>query len=206
MDIQKKIKEILVKNGITQVELAEKVGMHQGRISNYLTYKHDMTFDRVQELTDALGYEFILVPKEASEIKIKYLADIVPIKVISNGDWIDLRSAADIEMKAGEYKLIPLGIAMQLPKGYEAIIAPRSSTFKNFGIILANSIGVIDESYCGDNDQWHFPAIALRNTKIKRNDRICQFRIIRHQPAVNLVKAEILGNPDRNGIGSTGKA
>lgn len=138
------------------------------------------------------------------EIKIKYLTDIEPIQAISKGDWIDLRAAEDIEMKVGEYRLIPLGIAMQLPEGYEAIVAPRSSTFKNFGIILANSIGVIDESYCGDNDQWHFPAIALRDTKIKRNDRICQFRIIEHQPTVNLVKTEILGNPDRSGIGSTG--
>ena len=139
------------------------------------------------------------------EIKIKYLADIEPIQAISKGDWIDLRCAEDIELKAGEYKLIPLGVAMQLPEGYEAIVAPRSSTFKNFGIILTNSIGVIDESYCGDNDQWHFPAFALRDTKIKRNDRICQFRIIEHQPAVNLVTVEILGNADRGGIGSTGK-
>lgn len=139
------------------------------------------------------------------EIKIKYLADIEPVQAISKGDWIDLRCAEDIELKAGEYKLIPLGVAMQLPEGYEAIVAPRSSTFKNFGIILTNSIGVIDESYCGDNDQWHFPAFALRDTKIKRNDRICQFRIIEHQPAVNLVTAEILGNADRGGIGSTGK-
>jgi dUTP pyrophosphatase len=139
------------------------------------------------------------------EIKIKYLADIEPVQAISKGDWIDLRCAEDIELKAGEYKLIPLGVAMQLPEGYEAIVAPRSSTFKNFGIILTNSIGVIDESYCGDNDQWHFPAFALRDTKIKRNDRICQFRIIEHQPTINLVTVEILGNADRGGIGSTGK-
>ncbi|MBR5305958.1 MAG: deoxyuridine 5'-triphosphate nucleotidohydrolase [Oscillospiraceae bacterium] len=140
------------------------------------------------------------------DIKIKYLADIEPIQAISQGDWIDLRCAEDIELKSGEYKLIPLGVAMQLPEGYEAIIAPRSSTFKNFGIILTNSIGVIDESYCGDNDQWHFSAYALRDTKIKRNDRICQFRIIEHQPTVNLVTVAKLGNPDRNGIGSTGRA
>ena len=204
MNVQKRIKDILIEKGMTQAELADKSGVRQSRISTYLTYKHDMTFDRVQELVDVLGYEFTLVPKEASEIKIKYLADIVPIKAISNGDWIDLRSAVDIEMKVGEYKLIPLGVAMELPKGNEAILAARSSTFKNFGIIPANGIGVIDESYCGDNDQWHFPAIALRNTKIRKNDRICQFRIIRHQPDVKLVKTEILGNPDRNGIGSTG--
>ena len=139
------------------------------------------------------------------DIKIKYLADIEPVQAISQGDWLDLRCAEDIEMKAGEYKLIPLGVAMELPKGYEAIVAPRSSTFKNFGIILANSIGVIDESYCGDNDQWHFPAIALRDTKIKRNDRICQFRIQEHQPVINFITVANLGNPDRNGLGSTGK-
>lgn len=139
------------------------------------------------------------------EIKIKYLADIEPIRAIKQGDWIDLRCAEDIEMKAGEYKLIPLGVAIQLPAGYEAITAPRSSTFKNFGIIQTNSIGVIDESYCGDNDQWHFPAFALRDTKIARNSRICQFRIMEHQPTVKLVTVAELGNADRGGIGSTGK-
>jgi len=111
------------------------------------------------------------------EIKIKYFADIEPIKFIENkSDWYDLRSAEEVEMKAGEFKLIKLGIGIALPKGYEAIIAPRSSTFKNYGIIQANSIGVVDESYCGDNDQWLYPAIALRDTVIKKNDRICQFR------------------------------
>ena len=108
-------------------------------------------------------------------------------------------------MKAGEFKLIPLGVAMQLPKGYEAHIIPRSSTFKNFGVIQANHMGMVDESYCGDNDQWFFPAIAMRDTTIKVGDRICQFRIIEHQPRLVFESVDTLGNADRGGIGSTGK-
>lgn len=138
------------------------------------------------------------------KIKIKYLADIEPIKSIKQGDWIDLRCAEDIVLKAGEYKMIPLGIAMQLPAGYEAIVVPRSSTFKNFGIIQTNSMGVIDESYCGDNDEWHFPALAIRDTEIHKNDRICQFRLLFHQQEVRLQTVESLGNQDRGGFGSTG--
>ena len=118
------------------------------------------------------------------KIKIKYFSDIEKIKKVDNGDWIDLRSAIDVKLKANEFKLIPLGIGMKLPKGYEAHIVPRSSTFKNFGIIQTNHQGVIDESYCGNNDQWYFPAYALRDTKICKNDRICQFRIMKKQPSV----------------------
>lgn len=140
------------------------------------------------------------------EIKIKYFTDIEPIKFIENkSDWYDLRAAEDVEMKQGEFKLIKLGIAIQLPQGYEAIIAPRSSTFKNFGIIQTNSIGVIDESYCGDNDQWMMPALAMRDTKINKNDRICQFRILEHQPIHKLTTVTKLSETDRGGIGSTGK-
>lgn len=139
------------------------------------------------------------------DIKIKYLRDIEKIKPISNGDWIDLRCAEEITMKAGEYRLIPLGVAMELPAGFEALAAPRSSTFKNYGVILANSIGVIDESYNGDNDEWHFPAYAVRDTVIHKNERICQFRIIEHQPRIHLREVGTLGNSDRGGIGSTGK-
>lgn len=107
-------------------------------------------------------------------IKIKYFDnEIEKIKKIDNGDWIDLRAAKEVTLKAGEYALIPLGVGMKLPAGYEANVVPRSSTFKNFGIIQTNSYGVIDESYCGDNDQWHFPAFALRDTAIHKNDRIC---------------------------------
>ncbi len=140
------------------------------------------------------------------EIKIKYFTDKIEKLCYIDGksDWIDLRAAEDIELKAGEFKLIPLGIAMQLPKGYEAHIVPRSSTFKNFGIIQTNSMGVVDETYCGDNDQWFMPAYALRDAKISTNDRICQFRIVEHQPVISFSEQEILGNKDRGGHGSTG--
>lgn len=138
------------------------------------------------------------------KIKVKYHADIDRIQKINIGDWIDLRASEDIELKNGEFKIIPLGVSMQLPKGYEALVVPRSSTFKNFGIISANSIGVIDNSYCGDNDIWKFPAIALRDTVIKKNERICQFRIIANQPKFKVEEVLVLDNADRGGIGSTG--
>ena len=140
-------------------------------------------------------------------IKIKYLSDkILKLRYIDGkSDWIDLRAAERIELKAGEFKLIPLGIAMQLPKGYEAHIVPRSSTFKNYGIIQTNHCGIVDESYCGNNDQWFVPAYALRDTVIEVNDRICQFRIFEHQPALVFDEVEDLGNTDRGGHGSTGK-
>lgn len=138
-------------------------------------------------------------------IKVKYFGDVQRIEKISVGNWIDLRCAEDVEMKAGEYKMFPLGVAMELPNGYEAIVAPRSSTFRKYGIILVNSIGIIDESYCGDNDQWQYLAYAMRDTKIPKNERICQFRIIKHQPEVEFVEVETLGNEDRGGIGSTGR-
>ncbi|MBQ3615726.1 MAG: dUTP diphosphatase [Anaerotignum sp.] len=140
-------------------------------------------------------------------IKIRYLSDkIEKLRYIDGkSDWIDLRAAERIELKAGEFKLIPLGIAMQLPKGYEAHIVPRSSTFKNYGIIQTNHCGIVDESYCGNNDQWFMPAYALRDTVIEVNDRICQFRIFEHQPALVFDEVESLDNADRGGIGSTGK-
>ncbi len=139
------------------------------------------------------------------EIKIKYFDDeIEKVKPISKGDWIDLRAAKTIELKQGEFKLIPLGVAMQLPKGYEAHILPRSSTFKNFGVIQTNSMGIVDNSYCGDNDQWFFPAFALRDTKIEKNDRICQFRIMKIQEEVSINFVQSLDNEDRGGHGSTG--
>lgn len=141
------------------------------------------------------------------KIRIKYFYnDIEKLQYIDGkSDWIDLRAAEDVEMKAGEFRLIPLGIAMELPKGYEAHVIPRSSTFKNFGIIQTNSMGLIDESYCGDNDQWFMPALAMRDTKICKNDRICQFRIMKHQPALEFESVDALGHGDRGGFGSTGK-
>lgn len=138
-------------------------------------------------------------------IKIKYLKDIQKIERFNVGDWIDLRAAETVVMKAGEYRMIPLGVAMELPKGYEALVAPRSSTFRKYGIMLANSIGVIDEAYKGDNDEWNFLAYAVKDTKIFKNERICQFRIIQHQPLIHLQEVESLGNVDRGGIGSTGR-
>lgn len=140
-------------------------------------------------------------------IKIQYLNDKIKKLEYIDGksDWIDLRAAERVELKSGEFKLINLGVAMQLPTGYEAHIAPRSSTFKNFGVIQANSIGIVDESYCGPNDWFFFPAIALRDTVIDVNDRICQFRIEKHQPQIIFSEVNALDNKDRGGIGSTGK-
>lgn len=139
-------------------------------------------------------------------IKVKYFNDnIEKLQYIGDkSDWIDLRAAEDVTMKAGEFKLIPLGIAMQLPEGYEAHIVPRSSTFKNFGIIQTNHMGVIDETYCGDTDQWMFPAYATRDTEIHVNDRICQFRIIEHQPTLVFEETDTLSAESRGGFGSTG--
>lgn len=141
-------------------------------------------------------------------IKIKYFTDkIEPLTYIDGkSDWIDLRAAADVTLKKGEFKLIPLGVGMKLPKGYEAHVVPRSSTFKNFGIIQTNHQGVIDESYCGNNDQWHMPVLAVRDTEIHVNDRICQFRIMEHQPEILFECVEALDDADRGGFGSTGKA
>ncbi len=138
-------------------------------------------------------------------IRIKYFSqEIEKLTKIEQGDWIDLRAAVEVTLKAGEFKLIPLGVAMELPEGYEAHVVPRSSTYKNFGIIQTNHQAVIDESYCGDNDQWFYPAYALRDTVIHVNDRICQFRIMKKQPEITFDECETLGNEDRGGIGSTG--
>lgn len=139
------------------------------------------------------------------DIKIKYFDnDIEKVKKIDQGDWIDLRTAHRVEMKKGDFVLIRLGVGMILPEGYEAHVVPRSSTYKNFGVIQANHMGVIDESYCGDNDQWHFPAIAMRDTVIDKGERICQFRIVKKQPSVTFTEVEHLSNKDRGGFGSTG--
>ena len=141
------------------------------------------------------------------KLKIKYLSKVIDKLKFIDGkrDWIDLRSAERVELKSGEYRLIRLGVAIELPKGYEALVVPRSSTFKNFGILQTNSIGVIDESYCGDNDEWKYPALAMRDTVININDRICQFRIIKHQDFFEFEEVDKLNGVDRGGFGSTGK-
>lgn len=140
------------------------------------------------------------------QIKIKYFTDKIDKLCYMDGksDWIDLRAAETIEFKKGEFKLIPLGIAVQLPQGYEMHIIPRSSTYKNFKILQTNSMGLVDESYSGDNDQIFFPALAMEDTIINVNDRICQFRIAEHQPKIEFMEVKSLGNKDRGGHGSTG--
>lgn len=174
------------------------------------------------------------------KIKVKRINKNIELpKVIDKGDWVDLRSAETVVLNAPQAgvlkkhkvdgvevshrdvtfdsKLIRLGVAMQLPKGFEAVALSRSSTYKNFGVILGNSEGVIDWTYCGDNDEWRYNAIALRDTVINEGDRICQFRIQLSQKAtvwqkikwllssgIEIVEVDELGNPDREGIGTTG--
>lgn len=138
-------------------------------------------------------------------IPIKYHADIHPLEKTAKGDWIDLRAAEDVELAAGESKCISLGVSMKLPEGYEAIIIPRSSTFKHWGIIQTNHCGLIDNSYCGDDDVWMFPALATRDVLIEKNSRICQFRIQKKMDDLKFIPVETLGNENRGGFGSSGK-
>ena len=139
------------------------------------------------------------------KIQIKYFdKEIDKVEKISKGDLIDLRAAETVEMKKGDFKLIKLGVGMKLPEGYKANVYPRSSTFKNFGIIMSNSVAQIDNSYSGDADEWRFPAIALRETVIHKNDRICQFEIQKIQPEIEFEEVEHLDSESRGGIGSTG--
>ena len=140
------------------------------------------------------------------EIKVKYFVDGIDelTYVAGKSDWIDLHAAEDVTLHAGEYRLIPLGVAMALPEGWEAHLAPRSSTFKNFGILQTNAVGVMDCTYRGDGDQWFMPAYATRDVTIPKNARICQFRIMRNQPRLHFTRVEHLEGPDRGGFGSTG--
>ncbi|MBO4628173.1 MAG: dUTP diphosphatase [Lachnospiraceae bacterium] len=140
------------------------------------------------------------------ELKIRYInKDIEKLRYIDGvSDWIDLRSAEDVVLKAGESRLIRLGIAVELPEGYEAHIVPRSSTYKNFGIIQTNHMGVVDHSYCGDEDEWKYPVLAMRDTEIHVNDRICQFRIMKNQPKLTFSEVEHLTGSSRGGFGTTG--
>ena len=154
--------------------------------------------------------EFTNENKEILTIKVKYLNDAVPrLKKINVGDWIDLYAAEETVIIKNDFKLVHLGVAIQLPKGYEAILAPRSSTFKNWGCIQTNSIGIIDETYCGDEDWWRLPLYCLKPNKsyatiINAGDKIAQFRIIKHMPEVQLEEVKTLGNKSRGGFGSTG--
>lgn len=133
-------------------------------------------------------------------------SDLIPINLLENGDWIDLRAAKEYKLFSGDFVLIDLGISVKLPEGYEAHIVPRSSTFKNWGIIQTNGIGIIDNSYCGENDIWMMPALATKGTDIHVNDRICQFRIVKKMPNnIKINTVEHLNTQDRGGFGSTGK-
>lgn len=141
------------------------------------------------------------------QIRIKYFTeDIDKLTYIAGkSDWIDLRASETVELKAGEFKLIPLGVAMELPEGYEAHVVPRSSTYKTYGLIQTNSMGVIDYSYRGDNDMWRMPVYATRDVVVQKNERICQFRIMKNQPTIQFEEVEHLGGEDRGGFGTTGR-
>ena len=146
----------------------------------------------------------IEIENERTLIKVKYHADIERIKKIAIGDWIDLRAAEDVKLAKGDMVYISLGISVQLPPGYEAYIAPRSSTLEKFCVLCGNSFGIIDNSFCGDNDVWKFCAYAVRDTEIHKGDRICQFRIVKNQEPLEFIEVQEMGNPDRGGYGSTG--
>ena len=140
------------------------------------------------------------------KLYIKYFVEgLVPVEKMAVGDWIDLRAAEDLTLKAGESTYLRLGIGMILPEGYEAHIAPRSSTFKNFGLLVSNSVGVVDNSYCGEEDEWKLPVYAVRDTVIHKNDRVCQFRIMEKQPELEFETVKHLRDKSRGGFGSTGK-
>lgn len=152
------------------------------------------------------------------KIKIKTFGDQFIPRILNIGDWIDLRCNEDYAADKEEYRLLKLGVAMQLPEGFEAVVAPRSSTFKHWGILLVNSLGIIDNSYSGDNDEWRFPAYFTRRAILHKGDRICQFRIQLSQKAtlwqklkwlfssgIKIEQVEKLSTIDRGGIGSSGK-
>ncbi len=142
--------------------------------------------------------------KEELHIDIKYLPGAHKLEQVDWGSWIDLYTYENVSLKLGEQKYINLGLAMKLPEGYEAIMSPRSSTFKNWGITQTNSIGVIDSTYCGDNDIWMFPAYATKDVTIPAGTRICQFRIQKEQPNIVFNIVNSLGIEDRGGLGSSG--
>ena len=141
------------------------------------------------------------------EIKVKYFNDdLERLRYIEGkSDWIDLRAAETMEIKAGEFRMIPLGVAMKLPEGFEAHVVPRSSTFKNYGLIMTNSVGIIDNTYSGPGDQWFMPVYATRDVTVHFNDRICQFRIMENQPKLHFTESDLSEETDRGGFGSTGK-
>ena len=175
-----------------------------------ITHKKDKTFLNLIGIAFFAGWlgasvKSLLNEKLPKVVKIKYLNDSeFKLEKIAKGDWIDLRAAKDFELRAGERVDIPLGAAMKLPKGYEAHLLPRSSTCRKMNIWLENQQGIIDNSYCGDDDQWCFRAYAVEDTKISKGDRIAQFRIVKNQPKLIFKEVQTLGYKSRGGFGSTG--
>lgn len=185
------------------MDFSESVKRVEAKESDYSINRIDKV---VVKTLDGEQKDFVASnSSEELEVKIRYISSTIPhLEKIDVGDWIDLYAAKDVKLEAGDFTLIPLGVAMKLPEGYEAIIAPRSSTFKKYGIIQTNSIGVIDNSYCGNNDQWMLAVYATRDIRIPANARICQFRIQKRQPEIRFVECDDLGSVDRGGFGSTG--
>ncbi|MGU8139099.1 dUTP diphosphatase [Clostridium perfringens] len=151
-------------------------------------------------------------------IRIKYFDNATKLKKITKGNWIDVYANKDVFVKCGEKKMVPLGFALELPEGWEGHLAPRSSTFKTWGIIQTNSVGVVDDTYIGDNDQWHMPVYCLqgkdiksengeevKGTWIRKGDKIGQFRIMEVMPEIEFEEVESFGNKDRGGFGTTGR-
>lgn len=174
-----------------------------------------MIYSIITDLTVPLWYVIVFIAvvfavsmicNRGKRIRVKYFVKgLDPLEKISVGDWIDLRAGETVSLKKGDYYCIRLGVGMILPAGWEALVLPRSSTPQNFGIVVANSMGVIDNDYCGDGDEWRFPAIAVRDTVIRKGDRIAQFRIMENQPKLYFDTVSTLKANNRGGIGSTGK-
>lgn len=174
-----------------------------------------MVYSVITDLTVPLWYVIVFIAavfalsmfcNRGKRIRVKYFVKgLDPLEKISVGDWIDLRAGETVSLKKGDYYCIRLGVGMILPAGWEALVLPRSSTPQSFGIVVANSMGVIDNDYCGDGDEWRFPAIAVRDTVIRKGDRIAQFRIMENQPKLYFDTVSNLKANNRGGIGSTGK-
>ena len=138
------------------------------------------------------------------EIPIHYLPGAPKLEINERGDWIDLYVYQDTLLNVNDYTYVSLGVSMALPEGYEAIVAPRSSTFKRWGLLQTNSIGVIDNSYRGTDDIWMMPVVATRSVTIPKGTRLCQFRIQEKQPEITFIPQDRLNDVNRGGLGSSG--
>jgi dUTP pyrophosphatase len=152
-----------------------------------------------------IGVELQSIFFPSKKILVKYHTDGIEMKEIEVGDWQDLKAAETVSLKPGDFYKVSLGVSVKLPQGYEAHIVPRSSAFDKWGVIQTNGMGVIDESYCGENDIWKMPVFAIRDSIIEKGDRICQFRIMKKQPRLEKTPADRMYGKNRGGFGSTGK-